>query len=475
MRALLQISNDTLFVYYLLSNLIYLVLLITAITRNTVHQHRLASLRLEHLKTSPFTPPISLLVPAHNEQKSIVSSVGSLLNLDYPSLEIIVINDGSNDGTLDRLKSAYQLRLTRMLYVPEVATARIRGMYRSPVDERLLVIDKIAGGSKSDAINAGLNAANSPYVCVVDSDSILERESLLRMMAGVFVDPSQVVALGGIVRVSNGCVIHHGALKQVGLPRRAIEVLQVIEYLRAFLIGREAWGHYNALPIISGAFGVFRKDLVKRVGGYRAASVGEDLDLVVRLHRHMQENGTEYQISFIPDPTCWTEVPSDLKSLARQRARWQKGLMDTLWINRNMLLRKTYGRVGSVALPYMWIFELFAPIVELMGYFTIALAAVLGLLDRDFVLLFLIFGYAFATLISVGSVLLEEMTYRRYIFSREVARLLLYCLLEHFPYRQLTMLWRLQGMWQYIRGDMKWHELKRTGLEASVAQPTKVV
>ncbi len=386
--------------------------------------------------------------------------------MDYPSLEVIVVNDGSDDNTLDQLRQAYQLRLMRLLYLPEVATASVRAIYSSSSDERLLVIDKVAGGSKADAVNAALNAATSPYVCVVDSDSVLERDSLLRMMAGVFTDPSQVVALGGIIRISNGCTVQNGELKQVALPRRSIEVLQVIEYLRAFLIGREAWAQYNALPIISGAFGIFRKDLVKRVGGYRAASVGEDLDLVVRMHRYMQEHGGEYEISFIPDPTCWTEVPSDLRSLARQRARWQKGLLDTLWLNRDMLFRRRYGRVGSVILPYMWIFELMAPVVELTGYLSIIVAAALGLLGRQFLVLVLIFGYAFATLISVGSVLLEEMTYRRYTRLREVARLLIYCLFEHFPYRQLTMIWRLQGMWQYARGDVQWRAMKRTGFAA---------
>jgi cellulose synthase/poly-beta-1,6-N-acetylglucosamine synthase-like glycosyltransferase len=206
---------------------------------------------------------------------------------------------------------------------------------------------------------------------------------------------------------------------------------------------------------------------VKRVGGYRAASIGEDFDLVIRLHRYMQESGADYDISFIPDPTCWTEAPWDFRSLARQRARWQKGLLDTLWRNRDMLFRITYGRVGWVILPYMWIFELLAPLVELTGYCTIFAAAALGMLGQQFVLLFLIFGYAFATLISVGSVLLEEMTYRRYARSREVARLLIFCLLEHFPYRQLTMIWRLQGMWQYLRGDLKWRELKRSGWAAA--------
>lgn len=463
MRLFLLLSNATLFIYYLLSNLIYLFLLVTAIFKNVVHRHRLASLRLEGLKTSPFTPPITLLVPARNEEKSIIDSIGSLRNLDYPRLEIIIINDGSTDSTLEELKRAFQLRSAKVLYLPEISTAPVRGIYRSRLDDRLLVLDKISGGCKADAINAGLNAATSPYVCVVDADSVLEKDSLLRIMAGVFSDPARVIAVGGIVRIINGCDVSHGELTTVRLPHRAIEVLQVIEYLRAFLIGREAWAQFNSLPIISGAFGIFHKDLVREVKGFRPSAIGEDIVLVVRLHRHLRDHKRDYLINFIPDPTCWTEVPSDLRSLARQRARWHKGLLDTLWLNRDMLFRPKYGRVGSIILPYMWLFELLAPVVELFGYSSMLLAALFGFLAWQFLVLFLFFGYFFSTLISIGSVLLEEMTYRRYSKGREVARLLLYCLCEHFPYRQMTMIWRLQGLWQYFRGDLKWREMKRTG------------
>jgi cellulose synthase/poly-beta-1,6-N-acetylglucosamine synthase-like glycosyltransferase len=464
MLRLLTVCNITLFVYYLISNIVYLLLLITAIIKNTAHRARLASLRLEHLHASPFTPPVSLLAPAHNEEQFIVESVRSLLSIDYPELEVIVINDGSVDSTLEKLKTAYQLQVANILYIKEVPSAPVRAIYRSQNQPHLIVVDKEAGGSKADAVNAGLNAATSPYVCIVDCDSILERDSLLRIMAGVLSDPSRVYAVGGIVRVLNGSRVVAGEMKEVRLPRGALEVLQVIEYLRAFLVGREAWSKFNMLPIISGAFGVFRRDLVLKVGGYRAKAVGEDFDLVVRAHRFLQESGKDYVIDFIPDPTCWTEVPADLRSLARQRARWHKGLLDTLWPNRDMLFRKRYGRVGSVILPYMWLFEFWAPIIEAVGYVTIILAAVLGMLSRQFFVSFLIFGYAFATMISIGSVLLEEMTYRRYSDWREVARLLLFCTVEHFPYRQLTMIWRLQGIWQYLRGDLKWREMKRTGL-----------
>jgi len=466
MRIWLQFSNNLLFVYYLLSNLIYLVLLVTAIFRNTWHRHRLASLRLERVKASPFTPPISLIVPAHNEEMFIIDSVRALLALDYPNLELVVVNDGSGDNTLAQLRRSFLLRTARMLYIPDIPSAPVREIYTSALDSRLIVIDKDSAGSKADAVNAGLNVASSPYVCVVDADSILEKDSLLRIMASVFSDPQRVVAAGGIVRVLNGCEVSRGELRRVRLPRGSLEVMQVIEYLRAFLIGREAWAHFNALPFISGAFGIFRTDLVRQVKGFRARAVGEDFDLVVRMHRHLLEQNENYHINFVPDPTCWTEVPADLRSLARQRARWHKGLLDTLWPNRDMIFRPRYGRIGCLILPYMWLFEFFAPLMELMGYSSMFVALSLGLLGRQFFILFLIFGYAFATMISIGSVLLEEMTYRRYSDWREVARLLLYCLFEHFPYRQLTLIWRLQGIWQYLRGDLRWREMKRTGITA---------
>jgi cellulose synthase/poly-beta-1,6-N-acetylglucosamine synthase-like glycosyltransferase len=470
MIRLLEISNQTLFWYYLASNLAYLAMLTIALKTSAMHQRRLESHRLSWFKDAPMTPPITIIAPARNEEASIRVAIRNLLELDYPQLEIIVVNDGSGDRTLEELRNEFRLRAVRMVYVAEVKSAAVRGLYRSDVDSRLLVVDKNAGGSKADAVNAGLNAATSPYVCVVDADSVLERDALLRIMVPVLEDPKRVVAVGGIVRVLNGSEIEKGQLRRVRLPRKSIEAIQVIEYLRAFLIGREAWAQGNMLTIISGAFGVFRTDLVRAVGGYRASSIGEDMDVVARMHRHLREKEADYQIRFVPDPMCWTEVPSDFRSLARQRARWQKGLLDVLWPNRDMLFRPRYGRIGCFALPYLWLFELFAPVMEIVGIATILLAAFLGVLSREFFLQFLIFGYAFATVISIGSVLQEEVTYKRYNDWKDVVRLVSYCFLEHFPYRQFNMFWRLQGLWQYLRGDHEWKPLKRKGLASARAQ-----
>jgi cellulose synthase/poly-beta-1,6-N-acetylglucosamine synthase-like glycosyltransferase len=470
MHDFLELSNRTLFLYYLLSNCIYLVLLVVAIVASARHQQQLSSIRLERVRVSPLAPPISLLVPAHNEERTIAESVRSLVALDYPELEVIVVNDGSSDRTLQVLKDEFQLLATDLLYVQEVPSKPVRGIYMSQIEPRLLVVDKEAGGCKADAINAALNAASSPYVCVVDADSILEKDALLRIMVPILSDPRRVIAAGGIVRVLNGSRVAEGTLKEVRLPKRPIEIIQVVEYLRAFLIGREGWAHFNMLPIISGAFGIFRRDLVRAVGGFRPEAIGEDVDLVVRLHRHMLEQKQDYLIAYVPDPVCWTEVPADTSSLRKQRGRWQKGLLDTLWQNRDMLCNPRYGRFGTLSLPHLWLFELLAPIVECFGYFTITLAFALDMISREFFIQFLIFGYIFATMISIGSVLLEEITFKRYNHPWDVVRLLFFCLFEHIPYRQFHMLWRLEGIWQFFRGDIHWGQMVRAGFPPQKAK-----
>ena len=471
MNSVLLTINDALFLYYLLSNLLYLFLLIFAVRASVLHQRMLASIRLERFRASPFSPPVSIIAPAHNEGQSIAQSVRSFLSLDYPALEVIVVNDGSADETLDVLTREFQLLRTDLVYIKEVPCREVHGVYMSQSEPRLLVVDKEAGGSKADATNAGLNVATSPYVCVLDADSLLEKDALLRVMVPILADPTRVVAAGGIVRAVNGSVVEDGQLKKVRLPRRFVEIVQVVEYLRAFLVGREGWSYFNMLMIISGAFGVFRRDLVREVGGYRPRAIGEDFDLVMRMHRRLREKGLDYRACFVPDPVCWTEVPPDWKSVGKQRSRWQKGMIDTLWPNRDMLFNRRYGRIGWIALPNLWLYEALAPVIELIGLASIVVAACLGILSTHFLLLFLIFGYAFSTMLSIGGVLLEEITFRRYNDWREVATLLLCCFAEHFPYHQAHLWWRLRGMWQYARGDVAWGKMTRVGFNNVPSKP----
>jgi cellulose synthase/poly-beta-1,6-N-acetylglucosamine synthase-like glycosyltransferase len=472
MRGLLTTSSHVLFFYYAATNVVYVILLLVSIRATIAHQRRLSVLRLQGLRGSASAPPISILLPARNEEKCIVESVRSMLALDYPEIEVIVVNDGSTDGTLETLRREFGLVRTNILHVSEIPTETVRGIYMSTADRRLVVLDKQTCGRKADALNAALNAASSPFICAVDADAVLESDALLRVMAPALADPARVIASGGIIRVVNGSSIEHGAVRRVKLPRSLIERLQVIEYLRAFLIGRQGWAQVNLLVIVSGAFGIFRRDICRAIGGFRKEAIGEDLDLVVRLHRHARERGESYRIAFVPDPVCWTEAPSTLASLASQRARWQSGLAEVLWRNRDMVGRRRYGVIGFVALPYQWLFELIAPAVEVIGWASMIAATCIGALSPSFFVEFLLFGYLFGTLISIGSVVIEEMTYHRYNDPRDLVRMIVVCFLEHFPYRPLNSLWRLRGMWQFLTGRTAWQMIDRVGLGGASSSRT---
>jgi cellulose synthase/poly-beta-1,6-N-acetylglucosamine synthase-like glycosyltransferase len=465
MTEFLQVASYGLFVYYFTTNLIYLALLIESMLATLSHHRLMGTLWHERLRLSSSTPPISILVPARNEEKNIVGSVTSLLRLDYPEIEVIVVNDGSTDNTLAELQKHFDLLETDILRVSEIATRPVRGIYMSAVEPRLLVLDKESCGRKADALNAALNAASSPFVCAIDADAILERDALLRIMAPALTDDGGIVASGGIVRAANGSVIENGEIKNVRLPRRPLEALQVLEYVRSFLIGRQGWARLKMLLIISGAFGVFRRDLCRQIGGFRTSAIGEDMDLIVRLHRHLRNKKQEYRIAFVPDPVCWTEVPSTLKSLGRQRARWQNGLADVLWQNKDMLLNPRYGRIGLLAIPYQWVFELLAPVAEIAGWALLLLAGLMGLLSKSFLVMFFVMGYLLSVLISIGSVLMEEMAYHRYNDWRDLFRLVGLCFIEYFPYRPLNTIWRVQGLWQFVRGKNSWQLIDRVGLE----------
>ena len=454
-------------VYYVSINIIYAVLLVESVRASRDHQRLRTSLRHNRSIESPLCPPISILVPARNEEAGVVESVNSLLALDYPEIEVVVINDGSTDNTLGKLRDRFELAATDIVYVPEIPTAPIKGVYISALDRRLLVLDKVSCGRKADALNAGLNVATAPFVCAIDGDAVLERDSLRRIMAPALNDPLRVIASGGIVRAGNGCEFERGQVTKVRLPRGMLEGLQVLEYLRSFLIGRQGWARLDMLLIVSGAFGVFRRDVCRAIGGFRAAAIGEDMDLIVRMHRHCRcAMGSDYRVAFVPDPVCWTEVPGSLRSLSSQRARWQNGLADVLWRNLDMTLNPKYGRIGMVALPYQWIFEFLAPVIEAAGWIALIATAELGLVGKQHLEVLLLSGYLTSALLSVAAVVQEELVYHRYSAWADLLRLIGYCFLEPLFYRPLNTVWRLRGLWHYVRKKNSWQLLPRSGFAA---------
>lgn len=448
----------------LIQVLVYLVQLLiaaSALSRNPPEKRSLALWR----RSCEVTPPIAILVPAYNEQSTVVESVRSLLALQYPVFEVVVINDGSRDATLATLIEAFQLAPVTRSYESSVAHVPIRGLYGSPEYPRLLVIDK-ANGGKADALNAGINLCRAPLFCAVDADSMLEADALLRAVQPFVDDPIRTVAVGGAVRTVNGCTVRRGRVVRIDLPRRLLPLLQTVEYLRAFLMGRLAWERLRALTLISGAFGIFRRQVAVDVGGYSRATVGEDLEIIMRIHRWMLDRKVDYRIHFVPEPVCWTEVPEHFRVLARQRIRWQRGALETFFRYKDMLLRPRYGRIGTLGLVHMLIVDVLGPPIEVLGYLLLPLFWMFGLLHPDQGFAYLAVTFTFGVFLSIATLILEEMELQR--FSRPAHLLLLtgIAIVENFGYRQINNFWRVVGWWRFAKGVRhEWGEMTRSGFK----------
>ena len=408
-----------------------------------------------------FEPQISVLVPAYNEAATIAGSIRSLLQLSYSEYEIVVVNDGSKDETIDVLRKEFDLFPFPEAYHTQLPTAEIRTIYHSSLHANLRVIDKENGG-KADSLNAGINLSVYPLFCCIDADSILQPDSLRRAVQP-FLDDHRTVASGGTVRIANGCRVENGFLTKIGLPTNLLALFQIVEYLRAFLFGRLGWSPMNAMLIISGAFGIFRKEAVVTVGGYRSDTIGEDMELVVRLHRHLRLNDKPYRITFVPDSVCWTEAPEDLGTLKNQRIRWQRGLCESLTKNLDLLCHRKSGTIGWLAFPFMAIFEWVGPVVEVFSYCFLALGFVLGVVSFQTWLILLTAGIGMGVLLSVSALLLEEMSFHVYPDQRDIFKLLLAAVLENLGYRQLNTVWKLIGLYRWVRGKKAtWGTMTRT-------------
>lgn len=446
--------------YFLGLNAVYLFLNVVSLINIQGYMQRRD---LDDLPTSylGLEPPLSLIAPAYNEAATIVTSVRSLLQLNYAEFEIIVVNDGSKDNTLQVLIDAFNLVPFPEAYRVRIETQPVKAIYVSEDLPNLRVIDK-ANGGKADALNVGINAARYPLFCAVDADSILQRESLERVVQPFLEDPT-TVASGGTVRVANGCRVEQGFMVEPGLPKNPLALLQVAEYLRAFLFGRLGWSPLNAMLIISGAFGVFKKDIVMELGGYHVGTLGEDMELVVRLHRNLRLAGKPYRIVFVADPICWTEVPEDLATLKAQRVRWQRGLGESLFRNRRLLFNRRGGLVGWLAFPFALFFEWFGPIIEIGGYLYMVMAFLLGMVSLTTIGTFFVLSIGLGILLSSTALLLEELSFHIYRRRRDLFWLLGAVIIENFGYRQLISFWRALGLMQALLGQKgAWGKMKRS-------------
>ena len=413
---------------------------------------------LVHRLASP--PLVSIVVPAFNEKLTIVESVRALLALDYESREIVVVNDGSTDDTLSALREAFELAPAPLAFVQPIRTERVRGVYRSLSEPGLVVVDKDNGRCKADAANAGINAASGVLVLVIDADTVLEPDALSRA-AIPFLDDPATIAVGANVAIVNGCRIDEGRIAEIALPASWLARFQIVEYMRAFLLFRLTCASLNAVVLISGAFGLFRRDAVIAVGGYDPTAIGEDMDLTVRLQQHFRARGEPIRIAFDPNPLAWTQAPEDRRSLRAQRCRWRRGLLQVLWRHRRMIGNRRFGVVALAALPYILVFEGLGPLLEIGGYGVTAAAAVLGVLNWEYVGVLIIVSTMFGAAATLMAVLLSDVATGRYMRGRDLALLVVAVLLESCGYRQVNSWWGCVGTVQALAGGGEWGVMKR--------------
>ncbi len=464
--------NYLLAYYSVAVNVSYLILMLFSYI-NLRKQSRLWNLKnVSMLFRNQMLPSISIVAPAYNEELTIIDSTNSLLNLNYPDYELIIVNDGSSDETLHTLISHYTLVRSEYLYKTSLTTEPIRGIYRNPSYPKLLVIDKSNGG-KADSLNAGINVANKTFFCGIDADSLLEPDALLKLASMTLDESRETPALGGNIFPINGCTVEYGHISKTKIPDNAIARFQTIEYLRAFMSGRLGWEQLNSLLIISGAFGLFRKDRVISIGGYMTQkgiyakdTVGEDMELVIRISRMLHESNQKFKILYAFNANCWTQVPEDLKSLKTQRYRWHRGLIDILFFHKKMILNPKYGSTGMLGLPYYLCFEAIGPMIEIQGYIMVVLAAFLGILDERLALLLFITTICLGIIVSLTSLLIAERE-NNYFSAGDVGKLIVFAVIENFGPRQLFSFWRVLGQFKVIWGSQSWGQIKRKGVRQS--------
>ena len=416
------------------------------------------------------SPKVSVIAPAYNEGMTILENVKSLLAINYNNFDVIVVNDGSKDNSIPILIEAFDLEVSNRQYISYINTKKVKSIYTSknPTYAKLVVVDKENGG-KADALNTGINISENPYVVCIDVDCIMDKDVLLKLMKPFLEQSStRVIATGGVIRIANSCVIKSGKIIEVNAPNNYLARIQVLEYLRAFLLGRMAWSKLDGLLLISGAFGMFDREIALKAGGYNSKTVGEDMELVVRMRRYMIDNKLKYAVQYIPDPLCWTEAPDSFTILRKQRSRWTRGTMETLWIHRGLLFNPKYKILGLLSSPYWLIYEYLAPLIEFFGLIIMAVFVYFGILSWKFFLLLFLFVYSFAIMFSMLALYTEEGTYRKYSTVKNLIKLSAISFLEPLFFHPFTVYASLRGNWEKLKGGHAWGEMTRKGFQKEI-------
>ena len=463
--AIFQFFSTGILIYSVSLLVFYLLIVIYSIAEIKLYIRKSSFTDYNLLASSVYAPSVSLLAPAYNEAANIIENVRSLLAVHYNNIELIVINDGSKDDSLQKLIEAYDLVKIPFLVNEKIKTKPIREIYKSrnSLYHKLIVVDKVNGG-KADALNTGINVASNKYLVCIDVDCILEQDAMLKLIKPFLEESNKrVIATGGVIRIANSCEVVNGKLVKVHLPKQLLPRMQTLEYIRAFLLGRMAWSRMNGLLIISGAFGAFDREIAIKAGGYDHATVGEDMELIVRMRRYMHENKIPYKVSFIPDPLCWTEAPATYKILGRQRNRWTRGTIETLQIHKKMFFNRRFGILGILSYPYWFFYELLAPLIEFFGFVFLTIFAMAGYISWPFFLLLLAFILSFGFLYSVFAILIEVLTFNQYKRRTDILKLILMAFAEPVFFHPFVVWSAVRGNLDFIRKKKSWGEMTRQG------------
>lgn len=446
----------------------YIILAIISAFETVNYMKKNSFVNYTEILSSSIAPSISIIAPAYNESLNIVENVRSLLSNHYANYDVIIVNDGSKDDTLEKLIVAYHLIKVDYLINYQIETKPLRkGVFKStnPAFEKLIVVDKENGG-KADALNLGLNISTNRYVACIDVDCLLLEDSLQKMIKPFLeATDEKVIAAGGVIRIANSCIIQDGKLLDINLPKNRIVKGQILEYLRAFLLGRMAWSKLNGLLVISGAFGLFDKKIALEVGGYDTKTVGEDMEIIVRMRRYMEEKKVKYRVAYIPDPLCWTEAPDNYKIFISQRNRWTRGTIETLKKHRKIGFNPKYNALGLISYPYWLVFERLAPIIEVLGLFYFLILIVTNNVLWDYAILFLIVAYLFTVLFSIITIITEELTYHQYRKKGMGLQLIITAFTEPILNHPFILYAALKGNFDYyFNKKVKWGEMTRKGM-----------
>ena len=459
--------DSAIFVYGLTLIVVYGVLAVLSIIAIRRYLNATRPSQLENLMSSPLAPGISILAPAYNEGLTIIANVRSLLTLNYPKYEIVLINDGSTDDSLEQLINEFDMVAVDFAYHEKIRSKPVRAIYKSrnQAYSNLLVIDKVNGKSKADAVNAGINAAAFDYFVCTDVDCVLHKDTLLELIKPVMQEGGKrVIAIGATLRIANSSEFDEGVMTRMRPPRALLPRFQEVEYIRSFVLGKMGWSAINCVPNVSGGLGLFDREIVIKSGGYDHKSFGEDMELLTRMCGFCEDNKIPYSVRYIPKTLCWTEGPSSLKVFGRQRTRWARGLAQLMYAHKSIFLRPRYGRLGLVVFPYNFFFELLAPVIEASGIIIYLWLGLTGNVNWPYAILLLLFVYTYAIMITTLSILWDQLSFHYYKSVKEVLSLLIMPFLEFLLYHPLITFYSLKGYLFFLTNRRSsWGNMQRQG------------